>query len=110
MLYGIFRLKSLGLKCERSRKIRTILNCFQCGRRKIVSSLCSKTDSLCYGLTQVARKLGKAGTFEDNVVGKVWLRWKPTSIARLKGFNREAVERFYTLLQEVIEKTSEGRI
>lgn len=85
-----------------------------------------KMDSIFYGLTRVeflrivgefAKKIGKEGVFTDNIAGKGWFHKfrarhpelvlrtpEPTSIARVKGFNRVAVERFYSLLEETIEK------
>ncbi|XP_046968875.1 MFS-type transporter clz9-like [Vanessa cardui] len=85
-----------------------------------------KMDSLFYGLTRTeflqivgefARKKGKARVFSGNIAGKGWFKNfklrhptltlrspEPTSIARVKGFNREAVNRFYLLLEEVVVK------
>lgn len=85
-----------------------------------------KMDSLFYGLTRTeflqvagefANKKGKSGFFSGNIAGKGWFKNfklrhptlalrspESTSIARVKGFNREAVTRFYSLLEEVIEK------
>lgn len=87
-------------------------------------------DSLFYGLTRTeflqitgeyARKKGKAGVFSGYIAGKglfknfklrhpnVTLRSaEPTSVARVKGFNRDAVNRFYSLLEEVVEKYAIG--
>ncbi|KAJ2953466.1 hypothetical protein O0L34_g1061 [Tuta absoluta] len=85
-----------------------------------------KMDSIFYGLTrseflqvvgEFAKKIDKEGVFSGNIAGKGWFKKfrsrhpelvlrtpEPTSIARVKGFNRVAVDRFYTLLEEVIEK------
>lgn len=89
-----------------------------------------KMDSLFYGLTRTeflrlagefARKKGKSGVFSGNIAGKGWFKNfklrhpnmtlrspEPTSVARVKGFNREAVNRFYSLLEEVVEKHNIG--
>lgn len=85
-----------------------------------------KMDSIFYGLTRVeflklagefARKKGKGERFKENVAGKGWFKNfklrheqlalrvpEPTSVARAKGFNREAVTRFYDLLETIMEK------
>lgn len=83
-------------------------------------------DTMFYGITrkeflalagQFAKAKNKTGVFKDNVAGKDWFRNfrkrnpdivlrmpEPTSIARLQGFNKPQVERFYDLLDEQINK------
>ena len=87
-----------------------------------------KMDSIFYGLTRVqflqvvgefAKKIGKEGVFTDNVAGKGWYnkfktrhpeltlrKPEPTSIARVRGFNHVAVDRFYSLLEDVTNNTT----
>lgn len=87
-----------------------------------------KMDSIFYGFTRVeflklagefARLKGKGGCFKENVAGKGWFKNfklrheklslrvpEPTSVARAKGFNREAVTRFYDLLEIILEKNN----
>nr|XP_021186027.2 uncharacterized protein LOC110373173 [Helicoverpa armigera] len=85
-------------------------------------------DDLFYGLTptdfkklvgEFAQKLGKGDRFPKGCAGKDWLSGfrkrhtsivlrtpEPTSLARARGFNRPQVERFYDLLEELIDKHS----
>lgn len=88
----------------------------------------TKMDDLFYGLTpsdfkktagEFAQKLGKGDRFPMGPAGKDWLSGfrkrhpsialrapEPTSLARARGFNRPQVDRFYDLLEEVIDKYS----
>nr|CAH7712514.1 unnamed protein product [Callosobruchus chinensis] len=81
-----------------------------------------KLDDVFYGMTRLeflqlagefAKRKGKTGRFTEGVAGKGWYKnfmlriptvtlrtSEPTSLARVKGFNRVAVGRFYDLLEE----------
>lgn len=83
-------------------------------------------DALFYGLTKTeflqlvgefAKRKNKQTPFKSNVAGKQWYKNfkkrhpeivlrtpESTSIARLQAFNKPAVNRFYDLLQDIIEK------
>nr|CAH7729068.1 unnamed protein product [Callosobruchus chinensis] len=85
-----------------------------------------KLDDVFYGMTRLeflqlagefAKRKGKTGRFTEGVAGKGWYKNfmlrnptvtlrtpEPTSVARVKGFNRVAVGRFYDLLDEVVVK------
>nr|CAH7722954.1 unnamed protein product [Callosobruchus chinensis] len=99
-----------------------------------------KLDDVFYGMTRLeflqlagefAKRKGKTGRFTEGVAGKGWYKNfmlknptvtlrtpEPTSLARVKGFNRVAVGRFYDLLEEkyfeievnVFQKAHPGRI
>ncbi|XP_013194640.2 uncharacterized protein LOC106138133 [Amyelois transitella] len=82
-------------------------------------------DSLFYGLTkseflrlvgEFAKRKNKQTTFKNNTAGKQWFKNfkmrhpeivlrtpESTSIARLQAFNRPAVNRFYDLLESLLE-------
>nr|CAH7740475.1 unnamed protein product [Callosobruchus chinensis] len=99
-----------------------------------------KLDDVFYGITRLeflqlagefAKRKGKTGRFTEGVAGKGWYKNfmlrnptvtlrtpEPTSLARVKSFNRVAVGRFYDLLEEkyfeievnVFQKAHPGRI
>jgi len=108
------------------KKLGRFESVFTSEEEEVLLRYVKKMDSLFYGLTRAeflqiagefAKNKGKTGVFTGNIAGKGWFKNfrlrhpslslrspEPTSVARVKGFSREAVNRFYSLLEEVIEK------
>lgn len=112
------------------KKLGRYTKVFSDEEERQLASYVLKVDSMFYGLTRkefltlaghFAKAKNKKNVFKRGVAGKDWFNNfqkrnpqivlstpEPTSIARMQGFNKNQVNRFYNLLEKLIKEHFAG--